>query len=1499
MPRDERFDGDLPVEQQPEGPTQSPAEADEALKNAYEEAFAQAAQDNPELQNLFLEQPLQDEDQPSGRGFWRSLWNNIDSVFAVGGPAGIKLEEDVATALGRGATKFVDETAEFLTEDVGGAALANLTLGQLSGPGRLPEGPSLAEAVFTKEEEDFFFDWYDNRSRTETAVFGNDFRENHLKYENDTFAVHMIEGMTQFALGFAGLGKVRGLAGAATAAGRIGQGAVRGGIVDLAAFDPQEQRLSDLIESNPALSNPITRMLASDVEDSNMAGRIKNMFEGLVIGSTIDVFLEGVRAVRTWRAMKRGDLDPSEAIATITEQRRRAQEAFDAPPREDDVVAAVRREDGTFAVEAVERPEALPGEIRGEPVKIEEGEREFFRSGEVRPGEAVFGATELSETIVEQGGQAAERFALRVGDDEILRVQAELGVPPTSRVTESVRATKAALIKKAEAAGKKAVLIEGSSAAGGKGELILTPGALEEGRLRGPEGIVGGRRTVPESGVPAKSMEDAMMQAEAINWEARRARVASGAEGVEAQAKAWREATAKLEDATDVESIARLHEGTDIPLGYTSEPREIKAAVEAISDMIGPRLQETISHQSTRRLAEELFHGIPVDGVLDWAARTFGETSDLAARMVGMRLYLIGHVKTTRQLAKLLDHAPDNPILAQNLGRAMDAMYNLYRDVSGTSSNVGRALESQKVDVGSLQHMPPELKEAATVRDEFLSAKRAYDATLQSGDPEAIRAALQNLDDLGERMGAVAGGPRPKNKSGLSKIFDRDARRKAKAEQIEIDGLPTKPSIDDQLPAALKWYDDVAEQINKQVETSKAAQIEEIPFENPAPHKSFSRMSKEEIRQAARMVFMQDDIDVNAVMGLIMAPKRKVRPGAVGTKEAVIAFRINAMLSGPQTHLTNSLNNIAFMHLKGLEYWWSGVSPRARAKLRASGVTAREMRTAGSDLLMGYWLGMGEAWRAAKQSFKVRDNMLRPGTARDGLKSIGQVAPESSLWGGLWTIMNTPGRMLITADEFAQQMAYRSNVRMQLLRQARREAVSDVGQFVTDHMKYAFTDDGRGTVANAMRFSEEITFKTPTEPGTLTKTISEAAQKNAVVRFMFPFLRTPANLIKRGYQRTPLAAIWSREIAGEMAAGGERAAIATAQIELGSAMLAGASILAWNGMMSGRGPTDPDLRRQWRAQGNKPYSLRMPGTGVSISYRRGDPIMMFAAAIADITSAVGEFSDQQIDKSEIFGVLLSAATVSLGNKSYLQGATSVMEALAGGDPNKWERALTEAALSFSPALLRQLDFDNMEREVNGFVDRVMDGIPGFSQQLEPRRNLFGQKVLKSPGSDIQQFNPFTVSFMNEADREFNERIFEMGRAFSMPSKKMRVGSEEIDLTERGRWNGPDTPAAQRNQSPYDRYMELMGTVRMNGKTLEERLRELVASEEFAVAEKHGTVQEGGQAYIMVARELTTYQRLAYAQMIGEYPAIIDERARLLILGGGEKAGLRDIIEQAQ
>ena len=67
-----------------------------------------------------------------------------------------------------------------------------------------------------------------------------------------------VKGISQFLAGFGAAGKILKAVKPATRAGAAGKAAARGAVADFTVFDPQEDRLSNLLQEVPELQNPVT-----------------------------------------------------------------------------------------------------------------------------------------------------------------------------------------------------------------------------------------------------------------------------------------------------------------------------------------------------------------------------------------------------------------------------------------------------------------------------------------------------------------------------------------------------------------------------------------------------------------------------------------------------------------------------------------------------------------------------------------------------------------------------------------------------------------------------------------------------------------------------------------------------------------------------------------------------------------------------------------------------------------------------------------------------------------------------------------------------------------------------------------------------------------------------------------------------------------------------------------------------------------------------------------
>lgn len=153
-------------------------------------------------------------------------------------------------------------------------------------------------------------------------------------------------GIGQFAVGMIGLGKFgraaqmlpwfgKGLTLAdAGKKAKVALETAKAATVGAVAFDPMEERLSNLIQETP-LANPITDFLAADPTDSRAEGRMKAALESIGMDAAIIGVFTG--SAKVWKYLRKGDANMASRAVTELEALRdadltAAQAADAAPP---------------------------------------------------------------------------------------------------------------------------------------------------------------------------------------------------------------------------------------------------------------------------------------------------------------------------------------------------------------------------------------------------------------------------------------------------------------------------------------------------------------------------------------------------------------------------------------------------------------------------------------------------------------------------------------------------------------------------------------------------------------------------------------------------------------------------------------------------------------------------------------------------------------------------------------------------------------------------------------------------------------------------------------------------------------------------------------------------------------------------------------------------------------------------------------------------------------
>jgi len=187
----------------------------------------------------------------------------------------------------QGVVNAVEETGDFIDENI--VTLGGLEFGDEDGKATFKDLiPRYVSPTKWKAEE--------YSKKRNLPIF----------HQPEGLAENMTEGATRFVTGFIGPNKffkAVGLSGGLLKTGL--RGMASGGVSDLTVFDPNEGRLSDMLVEfdSPVLNNAVTQYLATDEDDTEMEGRVKNVLEGMLIGGPFEI-LFGLKAFKKAKATK-------------------------------------------------------------------------------------------------------------------------------------------------------------------------------------------------------------------------------------------------------------------------------------------------------------------------------------------------------------------------------------------------------------------------------------------------------------------------------------------------------------------------------------------------------------------------------------------------------------------------------------------------------------------------------------------------------------------------------------------------------------------------------------------------------------------------------------------------------------------------------------------------------------------------------------------------------------------------------------------------------------------------------------------------------------------------------------------------------------------------------------------------------------------------------------------------------------------------------------------
>jgi hypothetical protein len=538
----------------------------------------------------------------------------------------------------------------------------------------------------------------------------------------------------------------------------------------------------------------------------------------------------------------------------------------------------------------------------------------------------------------------------------------------------------------------------------------------------------------------------------------------------------------------------------------------------------------------------------------------------------------------------------------------------------------------------------------------------------------------------------------------------------------------------------------------------------------------------------ARMV---DELESNADMARL---SRKATDPTAG--KALFELWMNNILSSPVTQIVNTTGNAMTAVWSIPERFMTG----AFAKVMGGDIKMSES----VHMLHGLVEGMGDAFQAAAQNFRTGEatfgKAAKMGTGdvpQFGAKAFGQDT-ASFLGKGLnlfGTMIRTPTRVLGATDEFFKGINYRMELRA-LASRAASGAEDPAAEMVR-----LLRDPPIEMVDQAKKFGEINTFTDSLhDPDRAFKALRKAGgflsvlrAEHPAIKYIAPIIKTPTNIATFSLERLPIAPL-SRKVRADLAAGGDRAALASAKIATSSMVGAYLVHLAATGKITGVGPTNPAQRKAMLLNDWQPSSIRIGDNWVG--YDRTDPLgLIFSswASIGDIATIKPE------DYSEYVSGMTLGFMEALSNKTYVQAVTKTIDGIRGGrfgekGPGEAGKDLTiDIALGFIPAAsaVRQLrkTLDPAKRVMSDYEDKYLNIIPGQSPSLPAQHNLFGEVNYYTHGYGPDTINPalrFLMPFnLTKIEQSpISQEIVRLKMGVNMPSKTMTLpGGETMELSD--------------------------------------------------------------------------------------------------------------------
>jgi len=284
--------------------------------------------------------------------------------------------------------------------------------------------------------------------------------------------------------------------------------------------------------------------------------------------------------------------------------------------------------------------------------------------------------------------------------------------------------------------------------------------------------------------------------------------------------------------------------------------------------------------------------------------------------------------------------------------------------------------------------------------------------------------------------------------------------------------------------------------------------------------------------------------------------------------------------------------------------------------------------------------------------------------------------------------------------------------------------------------------------------------------------------KTRPLKFIDPFVHIGANVINQAVlRRTPLGAILSPEIRADLMGHNGNIAqdTALARMLAGTALSIVFGSLAMDGYITGSEPSDPH-RALMSREVYQAHSVRIGDMWYQMN--RLGPMGMLMGIAADMYDVAHDAS--QGDMLLAASHLQHAVTQNILDESFMRGPADLIRAVE--DPGRYGEAylkqFVSSFLPFSVGLAQMARAsDPYTRQARTVIDAIKQKVPGWSETLLPRRNVWGEEI---PNADALLHAGLTAVYEKKVNTDpVNQAMLDLGIYPALPERKIR----NVELSE--------------------------------------------------------------------------------------------------------------------